>query len=383
MLNPDERRCCMKSVGIVTILDNMNYGNRLQNLAMQVLLGRLGWEAETLRFYPAETLPLKRRLRQVGPLRRVNWAARDLLGRDTPRQSLEKRRWEQFDRFNRRHLTMSRGLILGERVPPELCQNHRWLVAGSDQIWNPHFTGEGSPIPHLAYLRFAPAEKRVAIAPSFGVAELPPEEAETTARYLKEFRFLSVREEDGQALIKSLTGLDCPVFPDPTLLVAPEFWAELTEQEPPVASRNYVLAYFLGQVSPRRRQLVRDYARRAGLPVVWMNDLTVPQNYAWGPVRFLRAIRDCQALFTDSFHGCVFSLVFRRQFFPLNREDDTADMSGRIATLLKLAGLEDRGAADGLPAPISAEEFDRAHARLARRRAEVLTLLEDVLEGRT
>ena len=375
----------MKRVGIVTILDNLNYGNRLQNLAMQRLLAGLGWEAETFRFYPGERLPLKRRLRQVGALRRINWAARDLLGKDTPRQSLEKRRWEQFEAFNRRYLTMSRGLILGERVPPGLCRDYRWLVAGSDQIWNPCFSGEGSPSPSLAYLRFAPAEKRVAIAPSFGVARLPPEREETIARYLKEFRFLSVREEDGRALIRRRTGLDCPVIPDPTLLVEPGFWTELTEQEPPVASREYVLAYFLGRVSPERRRLIRDYARRAGLPVVWMNDLTVPQNYAWGPVRFLRAIRDCSALFTDSFHGCVFSLVFRRQFFPLGREDDTADMSGRIATLLSMAGLEDRAAARGaeLPPPISDEAFDRVHARLARRRAEALALLTDVLEGRT
>ncbi len=374
----------MKRVGVITILDEINYGNRLQNLAMQALLSGLGWEPVTLRFCPEKRVPVKRRLAQVKLLRWVNGTCRAALGKDEHAETLKKRRKEAVLAFNRRYLSMTPHLIPACRASQKPFGDCRWFVAGSDQIWNPYFIGDIIPEPRLAYLRFAPAEKRIAIAPSFGVAQLPPEGTDTIARYLREFHFLSVREEDGRALIQRLTGLDCPVFPDPTLLVEPEFWAELTEQEPPVASRNYVLAYFLGQVSPERRQLIRDYARRAGLPVVWMNDLTVPQNYVWGPVRFLRAIRDCQALFTDSFHGCVFSLVFQRQFFALSREDGTADMSGRITTLLSMAGLEDRAVAQGaeLPPPIPEDGFDRAHERLSRRREEALARLRDVLEGR-
>ena len=89
----------------------------------------------------------------------------------------------------------------------------------------------------------------------------------------------------------------------------------------------------------------------------------------------------CSAFFTDSFHGCVFSLVFRRQFFALRREGRTEDMSGRIATLLNMVGLEDRAVADGdpLPSVITPERFEQVHQALAYRRAESTALLRDVL----
>lgn len=370
-------------VGIITVLDQTNYGNRLQNLAMQELLKDLGCQAETIRFDPGEKLPLKGRLRQVTPLRKLNWACRRLLGIDPLDEQLKKRRWEAVNDFNRRHLSMSRRLILADRVPAALCRGCQWFVTGSDQVWNPHFMGGAAPIPYVAYLRFAPGDKRLAISPSFGVADLPEKEAETTARYLKEFHFLSAREEDGQALIKRLTGRDCPVIPDPTLLVNPALWERLLEGKTPPRTGGYVLTYFLGRVSPQRRAFIQRYAAEAGVEVLWMNDLAFPDSYVWGPLEFLNAIRHCSAFFTDSFHGCVFSVVFRRQFYVLKREDDTADMSGRIVTLLGMAGLEERVVTAGEPLPpaITAEDFDRVCRMLARRRGECTELLKNVLEG--
>ena len=374
----------MKRVGIITILDNVNYGNRLQNLAMQRLLEELGCRAETIRHSHSARIALKDRLLRLPPVFRLNRLGKALLGEGTE-QSLLRARQEEVLRFNRRLIRMSRREILDGRAPAALREDYHWFVTGSDQVWNPHFARSAAPDPQVAYLRFAPPEKRIAISPSFGVAQLPPEAAETAARYLRDFRFLSVRERDGQALIKALTGLDCPVLPDPTLLADPALWEELLRRQPPVRQGGFVLTYFLGRVSPRRRRLVEGYAAGLGLPVVWMNDAACPEAFAWGPERFLRAVRDCSALFTDSFHGCVFSLLFHRQFFPLGREDAGADMSGRIASLLEMVGLEDRTCGDGgaLPAPLSDGDFTRVDGVLAARRAEARTLLEHALEGRS
>lgn len=371
----------MARVGILTILDHVNYGNRLQNMAMQELMARLGCRAETIRVYSGEKMAFKSRLRQIGPLRRVNWACRRLLTLDSREEQLSKRRQEAVLNFNRRYIRMSKERILGTKVPDTLCQRYDWFVVGSDQVWNPHFMGAAAPLSSVAYLQFAPADRRLAIAPSFGVAQLPPEAAEPAARFLREFRFLSVREEDGRALIQKLTGLDCPVLPDPTLLVDPALWEHLLAGKKPLASNGCVLTYFLGRVSPKRRAFIQKYATEMGLEVVWMNDMSSPDSYAWGPVEFLNAIKHCSAFFTDSFHGCVFSLLFRRQFFALGREDDTEDMSGRIATLLNMVGLEDRAVADGdpLPSVITSERFEQVHQALAYRRAESTALLRDVL----
>lgn len=38
----------MKKVGIITLTKNANYGNVLQNIAMQKIVSELGFEAETI-----------------------------------------------------------------------------------------------------------------------------------------------------------------------------------------------------------------------------------------------------------------------------------------------------------------------------------------------
>ena len=371
----------MARVGILTILDHVNYGNRLQNLAMQELLAGLGCRAETIRYVQSMRISPKDRLLEFGPVRRLNRCRRILLGLDSPEEGLFRARRDAVRAFNRKYIRMSRQVILADQVPAGLCTAYDWYVAGSDQVWNPHFMGAAAPLSSVAYLRFAPVDRRLAIAPSFGVAQLPPEAAEPAARFLREFRFLSVREEDGRTLIQQLTGLDCPVLPDPTLLVDQTLWEHLLEgRETPVPG-GYVLTYFLGKVSPKRRAFIQKYATEKGFEVVWMNDMSSPDSYAWDPLKFLNAIKHCSAFFTDSFHGCVFSLVFRRQFFALRREGRTEDMSGRIATLLNMVGLEDRAVADGdpLPSVITPEQFEQVHQALAYRRAESTALLRDVL----
>ena len=69
----------MKRVGIITILDNVNYGNRLQNLAMQRLLEELGCRAETIRHSHSARIALKDRLLRLPPVFRLNRLGKALL----------------------------------------------------------------------------------------------------------------------------------------------------------------------------------------------------------------------------------------------------------------------------------------------------------------
>ena len=372
----------MKNVGIITILDELNYGNRLQNLAMQVLLSELGCQAETIRFLPNNVSPLKCWLLKFRILRWFNMYLHQLFSVGAPVQSLARRRLLAVLAFNKKYVRMSRAIVGEGRNFP--VRKYDFFVTGSDQVWNPYFSGPETPSPYAAYLRFAPAEKRLAFAASFGVSQLPQEMEAVVAGYLKDFRFLSVREEDGRAIVKKLTGLDCPVIPDPTLLVDPSYWENLASKAPAPCGSDYILTYFLGNVSPQRRRSIQEYADARGLDVIWMNDVKYPQVFTWGPLEFLAAIRGCSSFFTDSFHGCVFAITFGRQFFALEREDKLASMSGRIATLLDMAGLQDRsvvGDGASLPCPLSEDEFRLAHRRLSECRQQSRDMLATVLGG--
>ena len=84
---------------------------------------------------------------------------------------------------------------------------------------------------------------------------------------------------------------------------------------------------------------------------------------------------------TDSFHGCMFSIIFKKQFAFFRREGYYNDMFDRIKTLLKMTGLEDQ-IINELPEEykrISDEKYIQVEEILDAKRQEAVTILKSVL----
>lgn len=345
-------------IGIVTIYGD-NYGNKLQNVALQRIAESLSYKAETIRIINGFNLNKEKSglAERLNPGRIKRGVAERFKNRypyknqrdgiiasirfqkNTTCVDLLERRAQAFKTFSEKHIKCSSIIIDADDAKWQdvhlgINEVYNCFITGSDQVWN----RTKSPY----FLRFASAEKRIAFAPSFGVGVIPRELHPIYRKWLSEIPYLSVREERGAEIIRELTGREVPVVPDPTLCLSREEW-ERIESKPVFADGDYVLTYFLGNETNRYRSYIESYAREKALKIIDLYDMREPEYYAADPAEFVWLIHHAKAMFTDSFHGTVFSLIFHTPFLVFDRiESGGTSMSSRIETLLKMVGMEDR-----------------------------------------
>lgn len=346
--------------GIVTLFDN-NYGNKLQNLAVQKVLEKYGFEAETIRINVDEGIikpkNTKNEIKKINPayiLKVVSSRfknkylyknSRDgVLGsvkfvKNNDIDKLCDLRKQSFKKFTEDNLKIADFSLSFDNLDDIRLDDYDWFIAGSDQVWNPTYPH----VSRLNFLTFAPKYKRIALAPSFGLSVLPEHVKPLYTEWLNGIDALSVREEQGAKIIKELTGRDVPVLADPTLFVSKEEWLKIEEKPDYDFSEPYVFTYFLGNETNKYRKYIDTYAKRNNYKVINIFDLREPEHYVTNPAHFVYLIHNAKMVFTDSFHGSVFSLIMHTPFVVFDRiENGGQGMSSRIDTLLKTFSMENR-----------------------------------------
>jgi len=346
-----------KRVGIVTIISN-NYGNRLQNYAMQKALEELNCNVYTI---PSKQKSFKQQLKDF-----VSFVMSFV-----PNQKMINPRWVLFNYKIQwyKHLVDYDGIL----------DDFDAFIAGSDQIWNPyfHFNSERE------FLTFAPYEKRIAYAASIGVEKLPEEKVEEYKNYILDIPFVSLRENEGAQLVYELIGKKVEVVLDPTMLVSREHWIHLAKQAKVKQEKKYILKYFLGEENDAFHQQINKIAKENHLEIV---DLYKDPYYykQCGPIEFINFIRQSEYVFTDSFHATVFSLLFHKKFGVLKRSihKTTGNMESRIKTLLKNYELEERYIQSIDDFKIIYEDYDdeKVMMILHQRKNESLHFLKNALK---
>lgn len=352
----------MATVGIMTIFDMTNIGNRLQNYALARVLEQLGHDVTVLANhpYPAHDDPDFRDLAPEVPQgrgraprgSRVDNAFLALksripsyvqvlpalvrAGRSGDRYAVRRAfaagaRRRELRRFTRESMTISSSTYRRPEDVSDLGRRFDYFVTGSDQVWN--FTyRRGCP---MDFLTFAEPHQRVAYAASIGQESLGAYEA-LFAAGLAEFDKISVRERQAAQIVKQVTGTEPPVVLDPTLLLTKEEWSALADRASPQASGPYVASYLLYRQEPETREAVR---RSAEAEQLILHDMLAPVGGVRrraGAEAFVRSIRDARYVVTDSFHATVFSLIFGVPVVALSRGGGQDE---RIMTLLRTIGL--------------------------------------------
>lgn len=325
----------MMKIGIVTIPDITNYGNRLQNYAVShILQTRFGCEAVSLAAYkkkPFENgnyvLWIKNRIAKAMCL--------------FP-QMAEKRfgngitRWRNFYCWNKRNIP-SRNYYEHKSLPESLNAQYDMFFAGSDQIWNYRFPGTKYDD---YFLKFAQDSKKAAICGSFGVEEIPDEWKQTYAGGLSTFAHISVREEAGAKIVKELTGRDVPVLVDPVMLLSRGEWLSVAKKPRVDISKPYILKYYLGDEAEEEK--IDHWAKENGYAVYELLNDQIPQLYSAGPGEFISLVANASLVASDSFHCIAFSIIFRKPFVVYARRGSEVDMTSRLDTLLGKFGLQNR-----------------------------------------
>lgn len=339
----------MNKVAILTLNGYFNYGNRLQNHALQEVLKSIGFEAETVingnepkgnrNYTLVERIDnlIKKSPREIfDRLEYKTWAKRN---KDEIKES-EEIRTKVFKKFTYDYIKETDYTISDNNIPKDLSDRYSYFVTGSDQVWNPDYIYGSS----IYFLTFASKHKRIAYAPSFGVSEIKPEYIEDYREWISGMHRLSVREDDGAKIIKELTGRDAPVLVDPTLLLTKEKWLSIAKEAKNKPKGNYLLTYFLGGIPPKYKKQIKKIAKVNNLEVINLADIRDKETYRTGPSEFIDYINSCSVFCTDSFHGAVFSILFEKPFIVYERMGSTLSMFSRIETLLKKFKLESRKA---------------------------------------
>lgn len=331
----------MKKVMIITLYGYENYGNKLQNYALQeaIKLNGNGYEVETLK----NTFRDERKSTILNKIKRLS--LKKIILKITKKQSnpigdseYNKLKQEKLKKFNDKYIKDSKYVVTNNN-PVELNKMYDYFVVGSDQIWNPSVH---TPF-EINFALFADKNKKISYAASFGVSSIPKQYTKIYNEGLNNIKNISVREEQGINIIKQITGRqDAVVTLDPTMLLTPEKWREISELPKNVKPQQYILIYFLGGISEQRQKMLDKIAKENNLIII---DVLKKQEIIGGVAgieEFLGLVDNAKIVLTDSFHACVFSILFKTSFYALNREGTVANMSSRIDTLLQTFNLQQR-----------------------------------------
>ena len=362
--------------GLVTFYHIHHYGALLQAAATERAVESLGGQCEIIDYYVNQNNDLFRKPTGIGS------AAAD--AHTALHYRALKARYQRFEQFAKDHLRISahRFESLEELRSAQLPYD--LILSGSDQIWNPKIFPDGhfDPVFFGAFSQ----RRKIAYAPSFGVPRIPEGMEEELRGYLKQFSHISVRERQGQAIVRDITGQEVPVVLDPTLLLTREQWSAMAAA--PDLSGGYILCYCIsrpGALTPYIHQL----AERTGLPVVQLCGIRQRVHpkarcvLDAGPAEFLGLFQHASYVCTNSFHGTVFSVQFQKPFFTAVAPGELAEPeSSRTFSILSRLGLTDRIIGKGDTAELDGTvDWAAVDRRLCGARQSSLDYLRAALTG--
>lgn len=312
-------------VATITFHRAVNYGAVLQTYALSRYLMELGYDVQVLD-YRADAIENSYKVRfglNVYSLKRM------LL---LPFSEMKKK---SFYRFVDKNIPHTRPLYTLSDLKEE-AKKFEFVVTGSDQVWNSQWT-EGDE----AYLlNFCKDEQKVSYAASIGKSSISEEEQQRLKKNLKSFRMISVREKTGKDLLDSLIQKDIFVNCDPVALLSKEAWKKVAVLP---KESNYILVYMLVR-SDRLMDAAVEYGKKMGKQVILINDnirRQYPVTYKRyiSPEQFVGLFCNADAVFTNSFHGTMFSIIFEKEVHVELQKYKGAPNS-RFIDLLRAVGME-------------------------------------------
>ena len=313
-----------KKIGIITTHHYPNYGNKLQNYALPTTLQRLGFRVETI----DDTRTWKSMNSWI-----ANWKV--LLHVVTRFRCIPYHiRVFKFIKFSKKYINYSYSVIKKDGDIHKLRNHYDYFVVGSDQIWNPEWPIFSNA---FGFAAFADKKQKVAYAPSFGISEMLPERIDEYKQWLSNWKALSCREHEGAKIIEKLSGVRAKIVLDPTLLLTSNEWKLLASQ--PILKNRYAVLYSLRKIENELMDSIKRDTEQKGLSLFVLGAYDLKNSY--GPSEFLSLLMNSDCIYTDSFHGCVFSLLFHRTLnvLHINEEGNVKDKISRILTLFENAGI--------------------------------------------
>ena len=338
-------------IGILTQPLHCNYGGILQAYALQTSLRRMGHDPLVL----DRTFSKQSSFRAfLGKAKRFTF--KYAMGRKDIEVSPFRPSSKQLDtiskeiqKFVRQYISKTEMLFTTDELKSEAIR-HRFdaYIVGSDQVWRMQY----SPCLSNYFLDFVEGGatiRRIAYAASFGVDHwhFKPKITRRCKKLAQKFDAISVREDSGINLCRQYLDVNAVHVVDPTMLLEPEDYVAMVLTESEAESAGNLMTYILDPTEEKTAMVERVSSTLGLKPftVMPLHKLTLemqdrveecvyPRVTQW-----LRGYMDAKFVIVDSFHGCIFAILFNIPFVVLRNQKRG---SARFVSLLQQFNLMDR-----------------------------------------
>lgn len=378
-------------IGILTLPLHTNYGGILQAWALQTVLERMGHEVRVLN--------KKRRII-------IDWEcypmiiAKRLVSRFLLRRYRAPIFYERHINHERDIVEQHTSVFVFKYIKSDYYKTKEDLaktkfdaiVVGSDQVWSHIHAGNicGSVV--NAYLPFTAGKKmiRISYAASFGKDqwEYTAEETCKCKELVKQFDGISVREESAIALCQDNLGVKAACHLDPTLLLNAEDYVKALAIDKVPHSKGNLLLYIIDN-DDNKTKVADVIAEQMKLTPFAVNSraedmsgksFSIEERIQPPVEQWLRGFNDAEFVVTDSFHACVFSILFHKPFIVIGNPDRGMarfeNLLSKLNLTSRLVEASSQVDAELINAPI---DWDDVHNRLALLRTESENYLKHYL----
>lgn len=307
-------------IGVITELSNnsINYGNVLQAYALnQYLRKKTKYEIETLLVNNI----IYKKITSYNPIIYIKKFQRII----QQKTNIENNNFDFSPRKDNFKKFIKKIKVREISNIDEITNlNYDCIIVGSDIVW----IQDSGVVNRLKFLDFS-LNKKISYAASFGGDYIPTENIKTIRKYLNDFSFISVREKSSVNLLKKIGINNAHHVCDPTLLLTSKEW-ESIEKKVNIDGK-YIFVYLLGK-DKTQRDIIKKTAKENNMKIVSVpyanghydkidDDFADINIYDCSPENWIYLIHNAEYIFTDSFHGTVFSTIFEKKFIVVKRKN--------------------------------------------------------------
>lgn len=338
-----------KKVGVMTLYyKNYNFGGQLQGYALQKVIDNLGFECNLISFKEKKLPHAFKRINSLG--------LKCIIERYLQKRKFNKLIDTSYIDFKEKFRNFDE--FINQIPHTEVCDdasikkhliNYDYFICGSDQIWNPGWWNDAF------FLDFT-NKRKIAYSASIGRNTLTNKEKKYIKNKTEDFYKISVREIQAQQMIQPFIENSVEVTLDPTLLLeADEYESIMREpKELDGFTSKYALIYIINNNEKMLNVIIERCKKEKLKPVIIpfvrnrYNDVDYHTDainaLSVGPKEWLWLVKNASLVFTDSFHGTVFSIIFNRQFLTIETDKNLGKNaeSSRLYSLTSLLSLKDR-----------------------------------------
>ena len=356
----------MKKILLLTLhSQNNNFGSVLQAHSLYEFLEELGYNVTVLNYQPYYSNGA------ISPKMFVKKILTNMLF--LPSFLIRTSRFDKI--VNSKKLTKK---ISQKSKLPEIASEYDIFMIGSDQVWNPHYLcGQDDAY----FLKFTDSMNKVSYAASIGTKNISDSDLDRIVRDLKEFKYVSLRENDSCKRLAKHGLVNAKYVLDPVFLHDIKYYRAIESKK--ISERGYILAYvihrdkFISEVIDEFSKLMNKKVIQIGGFAKKCNSDKFPRSA--GPEEFLALIDHADFIVTSSFHGTAFAHIYNKQFAVVMPNGNTL----RLENILETAGTEDRVVRDisDVKNMLQHIDYKEVNEKISDKRKDSIEYLKDMLDS--